>query len=190
MDTIALQLVEWLPASLPMLLLLAGAGLMVAEAIAPGAHFIVVGVALLVTGLVGLVLMSVLSVAPLVTLFAMAITMFLVGSMTLYVYREFDFYGGKGSGKTSDSDALRGQTGRVTEPVTRSSGQVKLDNGGFNPFYQARSLDADIPAGEEVIVVEPGGGNVITVESMSAIENDIDRELARNTDEEPESETA
>lgn len=188
MDTIALQLVDWLPASIPMLLLLAGAGLMVAEAIAPGAHFIVVGVALLVTGLVGLLLSSVLG--GLLTVFAMAITMFLVGSLSLYVYREFDFYGGKGTDKTSDSAALRGQTGHVTEPVTRSAGQVKLDNGGFNPYYQARSLDANIPVGEEVIVVEPGGGNVITVESMATIEGDIDRELASNRDEEPESETA
>jgi len=29
-----------------------------------------------------------------------------------------------------------------------------------------------------VIVVDPGGGNVVTVESMRAIEDDIDRELA------------
>jgi len=171
---------EVLDISVPLLLLLAGGGLIVAEALAPGAHFIVAGVSLLVAGLVGLVLGPVLG--PTLTIFAMVATVLIAGGVTLYGYREFDIYGGSGTGQTSDSDALRGKTGRVTERVTRGGGEVKLDDGGFNPFYRARSMDGEIAEGEEVMVIDPGGGNVITVEALSALEDDIDRELERDRD--------
>ncbi|MFB6165385.1 MAG: NfeD family protein [Haloarculaceae archaeon] len=162
---------------LALLLVVAGAALVVAEALAPGAHFIVLGVALLVAGLAGLLLPASIGVfAPLV----LAAIVIIVGGVTLYGYRQFDFYGGKGAGRTRDSDDLRGKTGRVTERVTESGGEVKLDRGGFNPHYRARCLDGELPEGTEVIVVDPGGGNVVTVEAISAIEDDIDRELARD----------
>ncbi|MFC4360037.1 NfeD family protein [Halobium salinum] len=162
------------PDTLPLLLVIAGIGLSIAEAFAPGAHFIVVGVALLAAGLVGLLLGSFAS--PIV----LALLVFLFGALALYGYREFDLYGGKGTGQTSDSDSLTGKTGRVTERVTPTEGQIKLDEGGFNPFYAARSVDGEIPVGNEVMVVDPGGGNVVTVESLDVVERDeIDRELAR-----------
>lgn len=167
-------MVELFGYPLSLLLLLAGAALIVAEALAPGAHFIVLGVALFAAGLVGLLLPA--SAAPFLPL-VLAGLVLVSGAVALYAYRQFDFYGGKGEGRTSDSDSLRGQTGRVTERVTTTSGEVKLVDGGFNPYYQARTVDGEIPAGEEVIVVDPGGGNVITVESVAV--DDIDRELAR-----------
>ena len=163
--------------SAPLLLILLGAGLVILEAFAPGAHFIVIGIALLVAGLVGYGL-AVLGVPAAALLLVMAAAVIIAGGGALYAYREFDFYGGKGSGRTSDSGSLRGKTGRVTETVTQRDGEVKLDDGGFNPYYQARALDGEIPEGEEVMVVDPGGGNVVTVESMSVLEDDIDRELA------------
>jgi membrane protein implicated in regulation of membrane protease activity len=162
------------PATLSLLLVVAGLGLSLAEALAPGAHFIVVGVALLLAGIIGLLFppfASPLIAAGLVLAF---------GAAALWVYREFDFYGGKGSGQTSDSDSLKGKTGRVTERVTETGGQIKLDSGGFNPYYSARSVHGEIAEGDEVMVVDPGGGNVVTVESISGVETDeIDRELAR-----------
>ena len=161
---------------LSLVLLLAGAGLMIAEALAPGAHFIVLGVALLVAGLVGLLLPpSLAAVAPLI----LAAVVVGAGAASLWAYRKFDFYGGRGSGQTSDSDSLRGKTGRVTERVTETEGEVKLEAGGFNPHYQARTVDDVIEVGEEVMVVDPGGGNVVTVEALSRLDDDIDRELAR-----------
>lgn len=177
---------------LPVVLVLVGLGLIGAEALAPGAHFVVVGVALLIAGLVGLVLTPFL---PAVALAAVLTVVVLAsGAGTLYGYRKFDIYGGKGAGRTSDSDALRGKTGRVTERVTTTAGEVKLDNGGFNPNYGARTLDGEIPEGEPVMVTDPGGGNVVTVEALSAVEDDIDRALARgreeNADDEREHETA
>lgn len=187
---------------LSLVLLLAGAGLMVAEALAPGAHFIVLGVALLAAGLVGLLLPPSLAA---VTPFVLAAVVLGAGAAALWAYREFDFYGGRGSGQTSDSDSLRGKTGRVTERVTETEGAVKLEGGGFNPHFQARTVDGSIEVGEEVIVVDPGGGNVVTVEALSGLGDDIDRELARErhqrgsgsdeapgsgSDTDPETETA
>ncbi|SFL01414.1 Membrane protein implicated in regulation of membrane protease activity [Halogranum rubrum] len=171
---VALQLDFLDPALLPLLLIVAGIGLSLAEALAPGAHFVVLGVALLAAGLVGLLL------GPLAGPIVLALLVFLFGALALYGYREFDIYGGKGTGQTSDSDSLKGKTGRVTERVTPTDGEIKLDSGGFNPYYAARSLHGEIPEGTEVMVVDPGGGNVVTVESLDLVtEDEIDRELRR-----------
>jgi len=175
-------MVEWLGFGLSTLLLLAGAGLVIAEAFVPGAHFIVLGIALLGAGLVGLALPG--SLGAIATMFVLAVTVMLIGGITLYAYREFDIYGGKGTARTSDSDSLQGKTGRVTERVTATSGAVKLNEGGFNPNYQARALSGEIQEGTEIIVVDPGGGNVLTVENFEDLEEDeIDRELARERDD-------
>jgi membrane protein implicated in regulation of membrane protease activity len=171
-------MVELFGLDLPTLFMLAGAGLVIAEAFAPGAHFIVLGIALLGAGLVGLALPA--SMGLFATTLVLAATVIVLGGVAMYGYREFDFYGGKGTARTSDSDSLRGKTGRVTERVTGSGGQVKLDEGGFNPNYQARAMDEPIPEGTRIIVVDPGGGNVITVANYDDLDDDeIDRELAR-----------
>ncbi|CCQ32708.1 NfeD-like domain containing protein [Halorhabdus tiamatea SARL4B] len=175
-------MVSVLGADLSLLLLLVGALLVIGEAFVPGAHFIVLGIALLVAGLVGLALPQSLGIFAVVIMAGLVLG---VGSVALYAYRQFDFYGGKGAGQTSDSDSLKGKTGRVTERVTGTDGEVKLDGGGFNPYYQARAFDREIPEGEEIIVVDPGGGNVITVESMATLSaDDIDAELQRGVEDE------
>jgi membrane protein implicated in regulation of membrane protease activity len=174
---------DLLQVGLPVLLLLAGTGLIVAEAFAPGAHFFVVGVSLFVAGVVGFVLPPALGALNFLILAGVVLAS---GVATLYAYRQFDIMSGPGKDTTSDSDSLRGQIGRVTERVTPREGEVKLEEGGFNPYYRARSVDGEIPEGTEVMVMDPGGGNVITVESTEGSTDDIDRELARGrADEEP-----
>lgn len=173
-------MVSDLALSLPLLLLVAGAGIAILEAVVPGAHFIVLGLALFVAGLLGVLLPSVFG-GPL----ALAAIVLIVGGASLYAYRELELYTGTGSGRTRDSDSLRGRTGRVTERVTETEGQVKLDGGGFNPYYEARSIAGAIPEGQEVVVVDPGGGNVLTVESLEGGVDDIDRELAADRAEAP-----
>ena len=158
---------------LPLLLLIAGIALAIAEAAAPGAHLIVLGVALTAAGLIGLVF------PPLGTPLALAFLVLVAGAIALYGYRELDFYGGKGEARTADSASLTGRTGRVVERVTETEGRVKLAGGGFNPYFAARSVAGEIPEGEEIVVVDPGGGNVVTVESLSDPADDIDRELDR-----------
>lgn len=175
---------DLLEVSLPMLLFIVGVGLTAAEAFIPGAHFIVLGVALLVAGLVGLVVPA--SVAPL----AMAATVLLAGGSTLYLYRRLGIYQSNSEAMTSDSASLKGKVGTVTEQVDTSSGEVKLDDGGFNPYYRARAMDGTIEEGERVMVVDPGGGNVVTVESLGAVEGDIERELARERERSREPEDA
>jgi Membrane protein implicated in regulation of membrane protease activity len=163
--------------TLPLLLVTAGLVLSILEAIAPGANFVVVGIALLGAGVAGLAL------GPLATPFALALLVLAFGGVTFYGYREFDIYGGKGQPQTSDSQTLKGTTGQVTERVTPTSGEVKLSSGGFSPYYTARSVNAEISKGTEVMVVDPGGGNVVTVESTEIIEDGIDRELAQGKQE-------
>ncbi|WP_435073062.1 NfeD family protein [Halorubrum sp. HHNYT27] len=165
------------PDTLPLLLLTAGLLLSMAEALAPGANFIVVGIALIGAGLGGLLLAS-LGLAGVTLTIVMALLTLVFGAAAFYGYHEFDLYGGKGQQQTSDSSSLRGKTGTVTETVTTGGGEVKLSGGGFNPYYSARSMEGAIEEGEEVMVVDPGGGNVVTVESMGYVEDDIDRELA------------
>ncbi|ESS09941.1 MAG: membrane protein implicated in regulation of membrane protease activity [uncultured archaeon A07HN63] len=172
------------PETLPLLLVTAGLLLSLAEALAPGANFVVVGLGLLGAGLVGLAF-------PFLGPFALGLFVLLFGVLGFYVYHEFDIYGGKGQAQTSDSDSLQGMTGRVTERVTPTGGEVKLQGGGFNPLYSARSMDTEIPEGTDVMVIDPGGGNVVTVESLGTIEDDIDRQLAAGrSDEQPQDESA
>ncbi|MFP8888949.1 NfeD family protein [Natrialbaceae archaeon A-CW2] len=167
-------MLELLVDNLPVVLLAAGLVLMVLEALSPGAHLIVIGVALVGAGLVGVLLPIALS--P----FVLAAITLVIGIAAAYVYHEFDFYGGKGTAQTKDSDSLSGTTGYVTKTVTSRGGEVKLNQGGFAPYYSARAYEGTIEEGEEIIVLDPGGGNVLTVESLDAIESDgIDRELAR-----------
>ena len=184
MDVLAQTGPELFGLSVQFLLVLLGVGLTILEAFAPGANFIVIGIALLSAGLVGLAVGPLLPAVllPLV----LAAVVLATGGGALYVYRQFNFYGGTGSGRTSDSASLKGKTGRVTERVTDAGGEVKLDEGGFNPHYRARAFDGEIPEGEKVMVVDPGGGNVVTVQSMSALEDGIDRELAADREREPE----
>ena len=183
-------MVEILGQSLPLVLLILGVVLTIAEAIAPGAHLIVLGVALIIAGLVGLAVGSVIGSSIILSLM-LALTILITGAVALFAYRELDIYGGKGVGQTMSSSSLRGRSGRVTEPVTPREGEIKLEGGGFNPYYQARCFTGQIPVGEEVIVIDPGGGNVLTVESLEAGEDEIDRQLAmgRADDLEEEFET-
>lgn len=158
--------------SLSFLLVVAGVSLCVLEAFAPGAHFIVVGVALLVAGLIGL------TFAPLASPIVLGALVLGVGGIALYVYRTYDFYQGTDRGTTRDAMDLLGAEARVVETVTPDGGRVKLTGrGGFDPTYSARTIEGHIETGERVVVVDPRGGNVLRVASADQAD-DIDRELA------------
>jgi membrane protein implicated in regulation of membrane protease activity len=166
---------------LPLLLLLAGTVMMLAEAVIPGAQFVVVGVALFFSGLVGVLLGG-----PFSSIVALALMTVAFGVFAFFAFREMDLYNGPDRGKTSDSDDLSGETAVVTETITATSGAVRLSSGGgFDPNYRARSEHGDIEEGAEVIVTDPGGGSVLTVMSMDSVREDsIDRELARGRSDE------
>lgn len=167
-------MVDPLSPSLPLLLLMAGVVISVLEALAPGAHFVVLGTALMVAGLAGVLF------PPLGAPLALAAIVLAVGGVSLWTYRNFDIYGGSGTAQTSDSQTLSGRRGVVTERVTQTSGRVRLFDGGFDPSYTARALDEPIDEETEIIVVDPGGGSVLTVAPIDDIDDDaIDRALAR-----------
>lgn len=151
---------------LAMFIVIFGLLLVALEAIAPGANFIVIGVALVVAGTIGL------TVPALGSPLAQAGLILLFGSITLLAYRELDIYGGKGQAQTSDSGSLLGREGFVTERVTEKSGEIKLDTGGFDPHYMCRTRGDPIPEGDRAVVVDPGGGNVLMVEPIDRIDED------------------
>ncbi len=167
--------VDFVAANLPLVLTLLGAGLVIAEAFAPGANFFPVGVGLFAAGLVGFLL----PIGGPVAWLLMSVVVILATGATLWAYAEFDLMTGGGKERTSDSESLRGQLGHVTEQVTPRAGEIKLDDGGFNPYYKARSVDGEIEEGEEVIVLDPGGGNVLTVDAVAEEQDGIDRALAK-----------
>ncbi|MXR21248.1 NfeD family protein [Halobacterium bonnevillei] len=166
-------MVELFGQSLSFLLVLVGTALCIMEALAPGAHLIVLGVALLAAGLIGLF------VPAAATPFILAILVLGIGLSALYLYRNYDIYQGTGRGQTRDAEDLRGERGYVVETVTPRSGRVKLESGGFDPSYGARSISGTIDEGADIVVVDPGGGNILTVEAVNG-QDDIDRELDRD----------
>ncbi|MFC3957227.1 NfeD family protein [Halovivax cerinus] len=169
-------MLQTLASNAALVLLATGLVLMVLEAISPGAYIIVIGVALAGAGLIG-------TLAGGLGLFALAALTLVIGVAATWVYHEFDFYGGKGRAQTTSSSSLTGASGYVTKPVTERGGEVKLERGGFAPYYSARTSRGRIEEGTEVIVMDPGGGNVLTVEPIESVEQDeIDRALARDAD--------
>lgn len=167
------------PGTLPLLLVVAGVVVSILEAVAPGAHFVVLGVALLVSGIVGILF------PPVGTPLALAAMVLVVGGVALWGYRHLDFYGGSGTERTSDSDTYAGREGIVTERVTQTSGRVRLYDGGFDPTFSARSREDPIPEGEDIVVVDPGGGSVLIVaprESPTATTMDSPPETVDDTD--------
>lgn len=158
-----------------LVLLVLGSALIIAEAFIPGAHFIVVGVALFLTGLIGTLF------GPFSPLILAGIVL-LSGGVTFYGYRELELYPGESESQPVHSGSLQGTFGRVTEQVTPTGGEVKLEEGGFHPYYSATSEQGTIEEGEEIVVTDPGGGNVVTVAPVNPEMDAIDRELARETD--------
>ena len=92
------------PETLPLLLLVSGLGLAIAEALAPGAHFIVLGLALLGAGAVGVVGTS-LGLPVLASPFVLAFLVLLFGALSFYGYRNVGLGDGGGE-RTIDHVAL------------------------------------------------------------------------------------
>lgn len=144
------------------------------ETIIPGGQFMIPGVSLTLSGLTGVLF----GLNPL----ALSIFVVVYGAIAFLGYKKLDIYGGSGQEQTTDASSLEGKTGYVIDTVTKTDGRVKLDNGGFSSTFSARSeLDTVIEEGKEVVVTNPGGGNVVTVVEKSTDVEDIDRELSKST---------
>lgn len=165
------------------LMLIAGALLVMAEAIIPGAQFIVIGISLLMTGLVSVI-------APFGGILLLIVTFFLTAVVTVYGYNYLDLYG-ESQGSTSDSDTLDYQEGIVKERVTQEDGVIEItsSNIGFGSTFQARSPTKPIPEGTEVIVTDSSGGSILEVVPLDAGISDIEAKLQEEDNVEKETET-
>ena len=145
-----------------------GLFLLLGEALVPGGTLMVLGVGVMGAGVTGQ-LFGFDGLLPLTVLTGV------YGAAAFAGFKYFDFYGERGE-QTSGADSLRGEMGVVESRVTTQEGEVKLDSGGFDPFFVARSATGDdIPEGTRVRVVDPGGGNVLKVEPVeeSGISHDV-----------------
>ncbi|MFW5929065.1 MAG: NfeD family protein [Halobacteriota archaeon] len=134
-----------------------GLVLLVGEAFVPGGTLMVLGVGLLASGVTGVLVPGVGSLLQLSVLAGV------YGATAFYLFRRYELFGER-TEQTSDRYRLTGATGRVVADVGVDTGRVKLDAGGFDPYYTARTATGDvIPEGTRVRVVDPRGGNVLEV---------------------------
>jgi len=156
---------------------IAGLLMILGEALIPGGPLMVVGTALLAAGVTG-ELFGITDLLPLTVLLGV------YGTITFAGFRHFEVYGSRGR-QTSEVNSLEGDRGVVKDTVTSGDGRIKLDSGGFNPYYGARSYTGErIPEGTRVRVIDPGGGNVLEVEPIpEGTETKTDTSDSRSEDE-------
>jgi membrane protein implicated in regulation of membrane protease activity len=155
------ELVEGLlpGAELSLIFAFVGLFLLLGEALVPGGALMVLGVGVMGAGVTG-------QIFGFNGLLPLTILTGVYGAAAFAGFKKFDFYGERGE-QTSGANTLRGETGVVKKTVTTQEGEVKLDSGGFDPFFVARSATGEeIPKGERVRVVDPGGGNVLKVKPV------------------------
>jgi membrane protein implicated in regulation of membrane protease activity len=149
-----------------------GLFLLVGEALVPGGTLMVLGIGVMGAGVTG-------QLFGFDGLFPLTVLTGVYGSVAFAGFRRFDVYGERGE-QTSEAESIKGRTGVVERAVTTQEGEVKLDEGGFNPRFVARSATGDeIPEGTRIRVVDPGGGNVLKVEPEG------DAGVSEGVDEEP-----
>jgi membrane protein implicated in regulation of membrane protease activity len=155
-------------------MILIGAGLMVAEAIVPGANFIVVGVGLLVTGLVALAL-------PFGSPIILPFILIGVSGVTFRFYKNLAFSNGN-TPQTTDAQSLKYSKGIVTEKVTPTEGSVRItdDIALMNDKFQARCERGEISEGTRIVVSDPGGGSILKVRPED--EDEFDKMLDLETE--------
>lgn len=142
-----------------------GSLLMVAEAVIPGASFIVVGITLFMTGIIA----AMFPIPNLIWLLPIAI---IVGSISIYAYKNLNIYGQE-IDRTTDGDDLRFKEGYVIDKVTETSGRVKLKNtSSMSNIFQARCRSGEISEDTEITVTDSGGGSVLEVIPLN--ESEID----------------
>lgn len=155
------ELVEGLlpGAELSLIFAFVGLFLLLGEALVPGGALMVLGVGVMGAGVTGQIF-GFDGLLPLTVLTGV------YGAAAFAGFRKFDFYGERGE-QTSVADSLKEETGIVKKRVTTQEGEVKLDSGGFDPLFVSRSATGEeIPEGERVRVVDPGGGNVLKVKPV------------------------
>lgn len=84
--------------------------------------------------------------------------------LSYYLYEKSNIKAGGVNENTSDSGDLIGKTGTVVETIPASgTGTVKLDSGGFSRYTAKAEANVRIEEGENVRVMDPGGGNIVSV---------------------------
>lgn len=151
--------------AIPVALALIGFTFLCLETLIGDGTLFIAGSAMLITGFVGLSIPN--DPTPLGLAATLGVSVIMMYFCYQLLVRYFGIEQENGPTQTTSSDSLEGRTGVVIDPVDERDGTVELDSGGMHPVYQARTNGAELDEGEEIIVVEGGGGNVVTVASVA-----------------------
>lgn len=129
-------------------------------------NLVVVGIVVTIAGVIGMVL------GPYSTPLVVGSLIPIVGFLIYYIYRFVEFPGTERPEQTSSAASLHGAKGRITERTTERAGEIKLDGGGFDPHYRCRTKQGTLEVGERAVVIDPGGGNVLTIAPEGSVDED------------------
>lgn len=139
----------------------------------------------IVVGGIGLTLAGILAtlIPFLGGLIPVAIMTVVFTIVSYYLYKNNVRVGGLNE-NTSDSGDLVGKTGIVVETIPASgTGTVKLEGGGFSRYSATAEENKRIEEGESVMVMDPGGGNIVSVavdEYSQVSRTDTEKEVETN----------
>lgn len=159
------------------LFVLAGGSFIVLEAAVPGSDMVVVGGALLLSGIFGAITGIGSNAVSATNIFYLSLAAFIAGIFIFIVYRKFLKNQGTGI-TTSDRQDLENQRGTVVETVTQDSGRVRLDDGGSNPVFSAYCKQGAIDEQTRIRVADAGGGSLLEVKPIN--ENGTNKEPNSN----------
>lgn len=137
-------------------------------------NLVIVGIVVTIAGIIGMV------IGPYSTPLVIGSLIPLLGFLIYYIFRYMEFPGSERPEQTSSVASLRGSEGRITKQVDTHGGEIKLDGGGFDPHYRCRTSGEILEVGERAIVIDPGGGNVLTVARAGTVDEETLRSAARD----------
>lgn len=100
-------------------------------------NIIVLAASTLTTGVIG-------TLFQIDSLLLLTVILGISGSIIFYIYHNYTFFGLEDAEQTSDANSLLGKEGVVESKITRDDGEVKLDGGGFSPYYSAVPADGGV----------------------------------------------
>ncbi len=102
-----------------------------------------------------------------------------VGFVLYYIYRYVQFPRSERVEQTSSAASLVGESGTLLSAADPRGGRVKLDGTGFTSEYPCRTRSETLAEGTDVVVIDPGGGNVLTVAAADEVDATALRQGAR-----------
>lgn len=165
--------------TLPLIFVIAGLSLIIAEAVIPGSQFIVLGTALLLSGVLGFFEPSMGG-----SLLSLSLAVILFGIGAYLVFRTIGYGRAPASPvkETTDTPTIEGMDGRVITRVTPDkNGQVRIDGHPYT-FSARPATHEEISPGARIIVTNRSVGRTLTVAELDDEDTSIANKVTRSRD--------